>query len=346
MFTVSRDANNLHSTSLQQTQQIFDNKESIKNSLNITETEESSDLIGESFLDDSDTSFFKLETPEKAEGIWNKQAKQFFKDNSPETWKKCWTPHTMVQVNITESFCNEKGIARPCTSFKNLNDFKIVKDEIERADFKFIKIFLANNPFIDESTMDLNSMKISILPLEIEKHSEIQNLKISHNLLKWIPYSVTQFSNLQTLNLSHNQIEELPGQLSGLESLQVLDISYNRLTNLSLKILNQLPLIKKIDVSYNEIEGLPKVTDETTQGLEGTMFIEGVGRLREGHKVGINFVGNPLPEGTTTHSIGRIKFIVEDKTKKKILEWLPTLQLSSSERAKILELEQLIHGKT
>jgi Leucine-rich repeat (LRR) protein len=270
--------------------------------------------ISEEILDES------VDNPtEKSQDLWNQNVEKFFKENSPKTWQKFWSPYTQSRVNeeklgtpdlqtLTAGFCQEHGVAAPCIPFKDPNDFVVIRTQA--LQIKFLQHYLE---VLGEQNLDLDlsRMNLVVLSENINTHSHVEYLKIQNNALRWIPRAFTQFSNLRVLNLSYNQIEELPEKWGELASLQVLNIAHNQLTKLSLDILNQLPLIKKIDASHNQIQELPEIAGESDEkNLKGLTRIERGQRLREGQVVKINLKGNPLSKNVQNQRFGRVGFVV------------------------------------
>ena len=95
-----------------------------------------------------------------------------------------------------------------------------------------VEVFqLQNLCTINVRNNSLTQLPFSNIPSKIWPRN-LQELNLSHNLLKHIPPQLFELACLKTLNISHNPIELLPEKWWAANSIVTLDVSYTRLKRL------------------------------------------------------------------------------------------------------------------
>lgn len=91
--------------------------------------------------------------------------------------------------------------------------------------------------------------------LNDNKLQELSILDLSENCLAILPDSLFELRNLSVLDISHNWMKKtIPKLLSQLDSLVELYLEWNRLEYIPEDIIEALPHLSLLDVSYNKIK--------------------------------------------------------------------------------------------
>ncbi|XP_023311481.1 chaoptin-like [Anoplophora glabripennis] len=127
---------------------------------------------------------------------------------------------------------------------------------------------LGLNPFGDSAIkiLDLSYNKISTL-LKSSFSSQLLDIRISWNRLSYIESECFN-SDLQFLNLEYNSLYYINrNHFSNLRSLRELYLGNNRLTDVDLTD-NNLSKLEKLDLSYNRIKNLHRLTFSSLSNLK------------------------------------------------------------------------------
>jgi len=115
----------------------------------------------------------------------------------------------------------------------------------------------------DAQTLDLSGLRLTALPAEVGRLTNLQTLYLSDNQLTALPAELGQLTNLELLNLSGNQMTALPAWLGQLTNLQRLELSRNQLTALPTE-LGQLTNLRELELSGNQLTWLPAELGQLT----------------------------------------------------------------------------------
>lgn len=124
----------------------------------------------------------------------------------------------------------------------------------------FISMLALNIQFIYAQPLD--SVTLATKPIytsleeALKNPEQVYRLNLRKQKLTSIPIEIGRFTNLQELDISKNKINELPSYIENLPNLQYLDASNNYLTTLPSEIGKCLSL-KKLILNRNYIETLP-----------------------------------------------------------------------------------------
>ncbi|MFN6559194.1 MAG: COR domain-containing protein [Nostoc sp. ChiSLP01] len=105
-------------------------------------------------------------------------------------------------------------------------------------------------------SLNLSYNQLSSLPLEFVQLTNVRSLNLSYNQLSSLPLEFVQLTNLRSLNLSSNQLKILPPEFGKLTKLQTLHLSSNQLKILPPEF-GKLTKLQKLHLSSNHLRILP-----------------------------------------------------------------------------------------
>jgi internalin A len=111
--------------------------------------------------------------------------------------------------------------------------------------------------------LDLGNSRLTSLPLEILKLTNLRALNLSQNQLTSLPPEIAKLTNLTTLNLSNNQLIRLPAEIGGLSNLTRLYLNNNQLIRLPTEF-GGLSNLTKLFLSNNQLTSFPLETARLT----------------------------------------------------------------------------------
>lgn len=79
------------------------------------------------------------------------------------------------------------------------------------------------------------------------------------------------WSELKRVNFSHNLIQEIDSSFESTPWLQTLDLSHNQIRNL--EIIDHLPNLKRLNLSYNKLEKVPRFKGQICKRLQVRFFL-------------------------------------------------------------------------
>ncbi len=118
--------------------------------------------------------------------------------------------------------------------------------------------------------LDLNNHRMTRLPAEIGKLTNLTRLDLSGNQLRRVPREITKLTNLISLYLSANALTSVPPEITKLTSLGSLGLGFNQLTRVPAEIA-QLDNLTSLYLRENRLKSLPpeiaKLTKLTSLAL-------------------------------------------------------------------------------
>ena len=118
------------------------------------------------------------------------------------------------------------------------------------------KIGIRYNKLIYPFGVEYSWDKLTSLPPEIGKLSNLEKLNCHNNQIKTLPPEIGKLSNLEKLNCHNNQIKTLPPEIGKLYKLKEFDCSFNILEILPPEI-GQLKNLEILNCSWNKLKTLP-----------------------------------------------------------------------------------------
>lgn len=95
--------------------------------------------------------------------------------------------------------------------------------------------------------------KCRIIPQELFKLKNLQNLTLSLKSLDKIPENFSQLNNLENLDLSGNKLSNLPESFSKLIKLKSLNLSHNNFKSIP-NVIWSLPNLKNLIFNHNQLQ--------------------------------------------------------------------------------------------
>ncbi len=168
----------------------------------------------------------------------------------------------------------------------------------------------------DLQTLNLNDNELASLPPEIGMLTNLQTLDPGGNHLTSLPPEIGMLTNLQTLWVNGNRLTSLPPEIGQLTNLQTLNLADNNFASLPPEI-TQLTNLRELRLHYNQLTSLPREIGQLTN-LQ-TLWVNGnrltslppeIGQLtnlRELHLDGNEFASLP-PEVTQLANLQTLYF--------------------------------------
>jgi len=100
--------------------------------------------------------------------------------------------------------------------------------------------------------LDLGDNKFTVIPNNLTKLSQLQELDLNYNEITAIPTNIKNLINLKTLNLNGNKITTIPESLCSLKNLERLNLSFNEISSIP-DSFNQLSNLKYLNINGNKI---------------------------------------------------------------------------------------------
>jgi len=127
----------------------------------------------------------------------------------------------------------------------------------------------------DGSSLDLSSNRLTEIPKEIAKLTNLTHLDLSSSQLKEIPKEIAKLTNLTSLDLSYNKLTEIPKEIAKLTNLTSLDLNSNQLTKIP-KEIAKLTNLTDLDLRNNKLKEIPKEIAKNIQ-LDKEIMYDSVG---------------------------------------------------------------------
>ena len=115
--------------------------------------------------------------------------------------------------------------------------------------------------------LNLSSLGIEHLPVEIGQLTSLQELDLYINQLSQLPAEIGQLTSLQTLSLHDNHLSQLPAEIWQLINLQGLTLNNNQLSQLPAEI-GQLTNLQNLSLDGNSslLTPPPEIVAQGTLG--------------------------------------------------------------------------------
>jgi genome sequencing data, contig C250 len=206
-----------------------------------------------------------------------------------------------IKNNAEESFVdvNVSPVAEEDIWVRNLiawaDEFKISKKDFPRK-----KESLLNLRELELDHYDYGHYKkipkITYLPPEIGKLSQLQSINLFGNNITTLPIEIGQLQQLRKLDLSGNNLTFLPAEIGQLKSLQSLELGGNDFTMLPTEI-KHLRQLRYLGLSSCKLTTLPSEIDQLEQlevlwllNCQLTTLPETITQLHKLRK--LNIIGN------------------------------------------------------
>lgn len=107
--------------------------------------------------------------------------------------------------------------------------------------------------------LQLTNGRLKFIPTELQNFRNLKYLDFFGNNINSVPDWFFQLSELENLSFNKNKFEEIPSLIFLLPNLNSFTIRENKISEIDRQKLENLLKIKKIDISYNNIQFLPNV---------------------------------------------------------------------------------------
>jgi hypothetical protein len=129
-----------------------------------------------------------------------------------------------------------------------------------------------NDDILDIEMLDIDYLKISVVPNELACFTNLQLLNLDGNRLRSLPNSFGSLTHLKTLGLHDNQFTSVPEILTKLTQLTLFQLENNQLTSLP-ESLSNLVSLTQLNAARNKMTSVPeslgKLTNLTMLNLSG-----------------------------------------------------------------------------
>jgi Leucine-rich repeat (LRR) protein len=106
--------------------------------------------------------------------------------------------------------------------------------------------------------INLDSCRLTDIPEEVFKFSNLSALSLDNNCLIILPDSIINLHSLRRLYLSNNKIITLPSNIGSLSSLKSIYLSYNQIESLPLSFGN-LKNLRSLYLNNNNLKSIPDI---------------------------------------------------------------------------------------
>ena len=113
------------------------------------------------------------------------------------------------------------------------------------------------------TSLNLSGNQLTSLPPELTRLTNLTELYLTTNLLTSLPLEITRLTNLTRLDLNANGLTSLPAEITRLTNLNTLNLIGNELTSLPLEI-TRLTNLSSLDLRVNQLTSLPAEIGQLT----------------------------------------------------------------------------------
>lgn len=121
---------------------------------------------------------------------------------------------------------------------------------------KLTKIPPEIGKFTELDYIEFNGNNLTKIADEIRYCTKIKILDLHNNQLTSVPNGICAMKQLQQLGLAHNQIKTIPKEIANMRMITNVDLSYNLLVEIPSEILH-LGYLRTIDVRHNNLISFP-----------------------------------------------------------------------------------------
>ena len=109
--------------------------------------------------------------------------------------------------------------------------------------------------------LDLSSLGLKELPIEIGKLVNIKKLNLAFNEITYLPDEMKSLTSLEKLDLDCNRHPFFPQSLSSMVQLKIIKLDFCELLQIP-SVLFKLPHLNRLNVAYNKISVIPKEIED------------------------------------------------------------------------------------
>ncbi len=204
-------------------------------------------------------------------------------------------PSEEITVQVAKDLIKWSEVEGRLDSWSGAKNLSPKQSEARKAAVLRIKECRKEHPKV----LNLGSLGLDSLPLEIGELTQLTTLNLYDNELKSLPQEIGKLKQLEYLELEGNAIKELPESLGNLKNLKRLNLSRNQLTTLPENIGN-LTDLQRLNINYNPLEKLPlsltHLSDCTLQ-MAGKIYksVQTAMEELQSSKIGIASKARPSP---------------------------------------------------
>lgn len=171
-----------------------------------------------------------------------------------------WSPYVInVRKVYLEDF-KQKIIGYKNNNASFLINLRRIHDdkELEKAliGLEQLNSFSRLKTFEEINYINLDSCKLTDIPAEVFRFSNLSALSLDNNCLTTLPDSIINLRNLKSLYLSNNKIKTLPYNMGSLTSLESIYLSYNHIESLPVSLGN-LKNLRLLYLNNNILKSIP-----------------------------------------------------------------------------------------